>query len=149
MALIKGKLIDLSRPAVSSDDADVISVTGNHLVTAAETAAAAAGDVLQLVKLPSNAKVVDCKVYASIALGGVANLVEISDVAGVVVAGSTLVTAAAINTIPARLNNAAALNLAPTAAEQYVSVVLGAAGTLPAGTIVSVQLSYRNEWFGE
>ena len=150
MALIKSKLIDLSRLAVTTSDSEVVSVTGTHVVTAAETAAAAADDVIQMVKLPHGAKVVDCKAWASIAGGGAADLVQLTDVDGAVIAASTLIAAGApLGVAPSRLNSAEALDLAPQNAETYASVVLGATPTLPAGTVLSLQLSYRNSWHGE
>jgi len=149
MALIIGQNATRYRPAVSSSDSDVVSVIGRHTVTAAETAAAAAGDVIQLVKLPAGAKIVDAIVFTSIALAGAANLVELTDVAGAAIASSVIVTAGTINTVPARLNNAQAIDLAPQAAETYAAVVLGAAGTLPAGVVVSLELRYRAAWLGD
>lgn len=151
MALIKGQNISRSRPAITTDDADIVSVRGTHIVTAAEAAAAVAGDVIQLVKLPVGAKVVDAIAYSSAAETGTADLVEFSDAAGVAIAASGVVAAGAVlNGAVHRLDSVAVLDLAPQSAEVYGSVVLGAATPgLTAGTVIVLQLSYRNSWLGD
>lgn len=151
MAILKGINIDNSRPAVTADDSDVVSVRGRYTVTAADAAAAAAGDVIQLVKLPAGAAIVDAIVYSSVAETGTADTVELTDAAGVAVPTSTIVTAGAVlNGALHRLDNAQALDLAPQTSETYASVVLGAATPgLTAGDVITLQLSYRNGWLGD
>lgn len=148
MALIKGQNIDNSRPAVTTDDSDVVSVLGTHTITAAEAAAAAAGDVVQLVKFPAGAKVVDSIVYSSAAETGAIDLVELTDSAGAVIAASTIVAAGTVlDAALHRLDSPEVLDLAPMTVETYASVVLGATTpTLTAGTVITMQLSYRNSW---
>jgi len=151
MALIKGQNIDRSRPAVSTDDSDVVSVIGRHTVTAAEAAAAAAGDVIQLVKLPAGSKIVDAIAYSSAAETGTADVVELTDAAGAAIPTSTIVAAGAVlDGALHRLDSPQALDLSPQSTETYASVVLGAATpSLTAGTVISLELRYRNNWLGD
>jgi len=152
MAIILGTNISPYRPAVSSSDSDVVSVIGRHVVTVAEAAAAAAGDVISLVKLPANTKIVDAVASSSVAESGTADTVNLVDVAGVAVPASLIVTAGTVLDAVGihRMDNAQALNLAPQAVETYASVTLGAATPgLTAGTVVSLELRYRAAWLGD
>jgi len=151
MTIYQSVTATAARPAVIADDSDVVSVSGKFTVPASNaTVPLAATDVIQLVKIPVGAKIIDAVVHSVSGLGGVANVVELTNTAGAVVAGSTIVAAGSIaaNTV-VRLNSVAALNLIPQAVENFASVVLGAASSATTGDIITLEVRYRNSSYGD
>lgn len=138
MAIITAINASPARPAVTSDDSEVVSVRGEVTLTAP----LAAGDVLRMVKLPVGTKVVDVVLDASAAIGAA----TVGEEGGSFVAIANNANTAAAAGVD-RLDTPAALSAPPSPVEQYISVTATAGGGV-AGDVVGLTVSYRNQRHG-
>ena len=127
-----------TRPAVTTDDSEVVAVRGEISLAAP----LAAGDILRMVKLPIGTKIVDVMLDASAAIGAA----TVGEEGGAFTAISTNTVTAAGAGVD-RLDTAAALSAAPANTEQFISVVATAGGGL-AGGVVGLTVHYRNQRHG-
>jgi hypothetical protein len=138
MAIITAINASPTRPAVTSDDSEVVAVRGEHVLTAP----LAAGDVIQMVKLPIGTKIVDVMLDSSAAIGAA----TVGEAGGAFVAIATNAVTA-VGAGVDRLDDAAAMAVAPATVEQMVVVTATAGGGL-AGDVVGLTVSYRNQRHG-
>jgi len=138
MAILTALNASPTRPAVTTDDSETVTVRGEVVLSAP----LAAGDVIQMVKLPIGNKVTDVILDSSAAIG----TATVGEQGGSFIAVSTNTVTAAGAGVD-RLDTAAALSVAPSLVEQVIVVTATAGGGL-AGTVVGLSVSYRNQRHG-
>lgn len=140
MAIIQSDNVLRWRPSVTTDDSDTVSVRGE----VALTAPLAAGDTVELVKLPSGVKIVDAILDTNAAAGVGAGTV--SDLVGAITVIANNATTAAGAGVD-RLDSAAAVQAAPLAGETVFQFNATAGGGA-AGDVIGLTVQYRNSRYG-
>jgi len=136
MANFQSENVQAHRPAVTTDDSEVVAVTGSFALTGALVAA----DTVELVKLPAGCVIVDAILYSSAAIAA----------ATLSVGGNAIIGTNAVTTAGAgldRMDSTAATDAGPAATEQNVVLTSTAGGGLTAD-VVSATILYRNSRYG-